>query len=56
MGIGGCPMANDDLVGNMNMELMINYFKSQDVLPQLDFEALQNSLTIAAEIFDLNLK
>lgn len=54
MGIGGCPMANDDLVGNMNMELMINYFKSQDVLPQLDFEALQNSLTIAAEIFGEN--
>jgi hydroxymethylglutaryl-CoA lyase len=52
MGIGGCPMANDDLVGNMNTEWMINYFKSQDVLPQLNFDALQNSLTIAGEIFD----
>ena len=52
MGIGGCPMANDDLVGNMNTEWMINYFKTQDALPQLNFDALQNSLTIAAEIFD----
>jgi hydroxymethylglutaryl-CoA lyase len=55
MGIGGCPMANDDLVGNMNTEWMINYFKSQDVLPQLNFDALQNSLTIAGEIFDKKL-
>ncbi len=54
-GIGGCPMANDDLVGNMNTEWMIEYFKSQNVLPQLNFEALQNSLTIAAELFDENL-
>lgn len=54
MGIGGCPMANNDLVGNMNTEWMINYFKYQDALPQLNFDALQNSLTIAAEIFDKN--
>lgn len=54
MGIGGCPMANNNLVGNMNTEWMINYFKNQDVLPQLNFDALQNSLTIAAEIFDKN--
>jgi hydroxymethylglutaryl-CoA lyase len=54
-GIGGCPMANDELVGNMNTEWMIDYFKSQHVLPPLNFEALQNSLTIAAEIFDKDL-
>jgi len=50
-GIGGCPMANDELVGNMNTEWMIHYFKGMDKLPQLDFEALQNSLSIADEIF-----
>ncbi|MCU7550831.1 hydroxymethylglutaryl-CoA lyase [Chitinophagaceae bacterium LB-8] len=54
-GIGGCPMANDELVGNMNTEWMIDYFKSQNVLPQLNFDALQNSLTIAAEIFGKDL-
>ena len=26
-GIGGCPMANDELVGNMDSELMIPYFR-----------------------------
>jgi len=50
-GIGGCPMANDELVGNMNTEWMIHYFKGTDKLPQFDFEALQNSLSIADEIF-----
>ncbi len=50
-GIGGCPMANDTLVGNMNTEWMIQYFKEKGRLPQLDFEALQNSVSIAEEIF-----
>ena len=50
-GIGGCPMANDDLVGNMNTEWMIHYFKEKNVLPQINFEALQNSISIAEEIF-----
>ena len=50
-GIGGCPMANDKLTGNMNTEWMIHYFKENSMLPQLDFEALQNSISIAEEIF-----
>lgn len=50
-GIGGCPMANDTLIGNMNTEWMIHYFKERNVLAQLDFEALQNSISIAEEIF-----
>jgi hydroxymethylglutaryl-CoA lyase len=50
-GIGGCPMANDELVGNMNTEWMIDYFKNEKVLPSLDFDALQASLRMAEEIF-----
>ena len=50
-GIGGCPMANDELVGNMNTEWMIHYFKEKGRLPPLDFEALQNSVSIAEKIF-----
>ena len=50
-GIGGCPMANDELIGNMAMEDMIGYFDKQSVLPQMNFEALQNSLSIADKIF-----
>lgn len=50
-GIGGCPMADDELVGNMNSELMINYFEENMLLDDLNNEALQESLRIAGEIF-----
>ncbi|HMU48094.1 MAG TPA: hydroxymethylglutaryl-CoA lyase [Chitinophagaceae bacterium] len=50
-GIGGCPMANDELVGNMNTELMIQYFQTNDQLLNLNKEALADGLRIAAEIF-----
>ncbi|MGZ8541048.1 MAG: hydroxymethylglutaryl-CoA lyase [Chitinophagaceae bacterium] len=50
-GIGGCPMADDELVGNMNSELMIRFFKEHNLLPALNEEALKESLRIAGEIF-----
>ena len=50
-GIGGCPMANDELVGNMDTELMIPYFEKKELLNGLDKQALQESLRIASEIF-----
>lgn len=50
-GIGGCPMANDELVGNMNTEWMISYFEERNLSPQLNKEALVESLRIASEIF-----
>lgn len=50
-GIGGCPMAQDDLVGNMNTELMIAYLEKNGLLKKLNKDALLESLQIAAEIF-----
>ena len=50
-GIGGCPMANDELVGNMNSELMIPYFEQQQLLPALNKEALAESIRMAGSIF-----
>jgi hydroxymethylglutaryl-CoA lyase len=50
-GIGGCPMADDELVGNMNSELMIDYFEQNNLLPNLNKEALEKSLALASEIF-----
>lgn len=50
-GIGGCPMADDELVGNMDSELMIQYFKEKEILPVLNEDALKESLRIAGEIF-----
>jgi hydroxymethylglutaryl-CoA lyase len=44
-------MANDDLVGNMDSEKMIEYFKNKGIELQLNEEALRESLRMANEIF-----
>jgi len=50
-GIGGCPMAQDDLVGNMNTELIISNLEERDLINDLNKDALQKSLQLASEIF-----
>lgn len=50
-GIGGCPMADDALVGNMNSELMIQYFQEQNQLQELNTDALIESIQLAERIF-----
>ncbi len=50
-GIGGCPFAQDDLIGNMDSELMISYLAEKNLLKGIDTNALQESLLIADEIF-----
>jgi len=50
-GIGGCPMANDELVGNMNTEWMITYLRKEKVLQSFNEESLQKCTQIADEIF-----
>ncbi|OSZ77792.1 hydroxymethylglutaryl-CoA lyase [Chitinophagaceae bacterium IBVUCB2] len=50
-GIGGCPMADDELVGNMDTELMIPYFKERNLITDLNEEALSKSLALAGKLF-----
>ena len=50
-GIGGCPMADDVLVGNMDTELMIPYFSELNLLNDLDMDALKRCSRMASEIF-----
>ena len=50
-GIGGCPMAGDELVGNMDTEWMIAHFRQQHLLPPLDETALEAAVRIADKIF-----
>jgi hydroxymethylglutaryl-CoA lyase len=52
-GIGGCPMANDDLVGNMNTELMIPYFEQLHLLEGINKEKLSEASALASQIFDV---
>jgi hydroxymethylglutaryl-CoA lyase len=50
-GIGGCPMAQDDLVGNMDSEKMIPFFQSKQLLQDLDPDALMRSSNMALQVF-----
>lgn len=50
-GIGGCPMAQDDLVGNMDSEKMIAYFEENNLFNYYNKEALAKSLVLADKIF-----
>ena len=50
-GIGGCPMANDELIGNMNTEWMISYFEKHNIKTGVEKDALVESLRLAGEIF-----
>ena len=50
-GIGGCPMADDVLVGNMDTNLMIPYFTQQNLLSGIDLIALEKCNRMALEIF-----
>jgi hydroxymethylglutaryl-CoA lyase len=50
-GIGGCPMADDELVGNIDTALMIPYFEQLELLEGIDKDALTEALLLADEIF-----
>ena len=50
-GIGGCPMAQDELVGNMDSLYMIEVFKRQGIMPGIDEHALGECVRLAEEIF-----
>lgn len=51
-GYGGCPMAKDELVGNMPTENMVRYFDTNDVNHGLDAVAFDKALQIAQHIFN----
>ncbi len=53
-GFGGCPMAEDDLVGNMATEEMIAFFEKQSINLNLDPQAFQASLNMANKVFPLS--
>jgi len=50
-GIGGCPMANDELVGNMNTRWMVDYFQEKDLLKNIDARLLDAAEIKAETIF-----
>jgi hydroxymethylglutaryl-CoA lyase len=50
-GFGGCPMAKDDLTGNMPTEIMLDYFSINNINTSIDFSAFERALQVSTTIF-----
>lgn len=50
-GIGGCPMAKDDLVGNIATENVLYWSEQRDMPLSLDRNAFAEAMIMAGEIF-----
>ena len=50
-GFGGCPMAKDELVGNVATEAIVSFLESKGVVTSLDYQEFGKSLLLADKIF-----
>jgi hydroxymethylglutaryl-CoA lyase len=50
-GIGGCPMAKDELVGNIATENIVLWADANNIPLKLNREALDKAWMMAANIF-----
>lgn len=53
-GYGGCPMAKDDLIGNMPTEGMLNWFQSNGIVTNLDIEHFGKALAMSSTVFPIH--
>lgn len=51
MGFGGCPFAEDHLVGNVATESLLEFLHEQGAAPALDQAALREAMGIAGKVF-----
>jgi len=50
-GYGGCPMAKDELTGNISTESLITYLQQQNVNLGLNFDKFQEAMDYSGQIF-----
>ena len=50
-GYGGCPMATDDLTGNMATERLIDYLQSKGEELSLDMKKWNEAMLFSSKIF-----
>ena len=53
LGMGGCPMATDNLTGNMPTENLISYLDKEKIPHNLDKKAFNNAVQNAKQIFKI---
>lgn len=50
-GFGGCPMAEDELVGNLATETILSYLSSKNALPSLNQNEFAKAMIMADSVF-----
>ncbi len=50
-GYGGCPMADDDLTGNMPTENLLSFVKENNINNTIDFGMFDSAMKRASEVF-----
>ena len=50
-GFGGCPMAKDDLTGNMPTEKMLSYFTEQKANTSTSPMSFESAYNVASRLF-----
>lgn len=50
-GFGGCPMAKDEMVGNLATETIVSYFTGNNVLLNINKEELAKAMDLASTVF-----
>jgi hydroxymethylglutaryl-CoA lyase len=50
-GFGGCPMAKDDLTGNMPTELMLDWFRANNIESGVDAKLFAEALVTSESVF-----
>lgn len=52
-GYGGCPMAKDELTGNIATENLVDYLKTKNALSGLNYAKLQEAMDYSGKVFGL---
>lgn len=53
-GFGGCPMAADDLTGNMPTERMLDWFDGQNIPTGVNREAFETAMAMSTSVFPMH--
>jgi hydroxymethylglutaryl-CoA lyase len=51
LGFGGCPMAEDELVGNIPTEVLLDTLEKNNIDYTIDQQALVRSIRLATQVF-----
>lgn len=54
-GFGGCPMAANDLTGNMPTELMLQWFQENDISTGIDHQEFKRAFEMSGSVFPIHV-